>query len=130
MDSARSSPSILVVEDDNQFRRYLAEVLGNEGFTVRLAENGSRALAVLAEELVDVVLTDLVMPEQDGVSLIRSLRRLYPALRIIAMSGRGRTDLSMDSLNLVRLLGADRTLEKPFAIAELREALLAVLTRH
>jgi DNA-binding response OmpR family regulator len=130
MESVRARPSILVVEDDVQFRRYLAEVLDNEGYLVRLADSGVTALEALGESTVDVVLTDLVMPGQDGVSLIRALRRSYPALHIVAMSGRGRTDLSMDSLNLVRLLGADCTLEKPFSMAELRHALAVVFTRH
>lgn len=130
MDSGRALPAILVVEDDVQFRRYLAELLESEGFAVRLAENGVAAQAALAQVSVDVVLTDLVMPDQDGVSLIRALRRQYPALHIVAMSGRGRTDLSMDSLDLVRLLGADQTLEKPFSVEELRQALAAGLVRH
>lgn len=121
---------ILVVEDDVQFRRYLAEVLDNEGYEVVLAENGVAAQKLMGETAVDVVLTDLVMPDQDGISLIRSLRKQQPALPVLAMSGRGRTDLSMDSLALVKLLGADATLEKPFTLIALRLALSAVLTRH
>lgn len=130
MNAASNARSILVVEDDPQFRRYLAEVLEDAGFQVSLADNGSSALTALGENPVDLVLTDLVMPGQDGVSLIAALRKQRPALRIVAMSGRSRTDLTVDSLDLVRLLGADATLQKPFSPAELEMTLAKLFTRH
>jgi CheY-like chemotaxis protein len=122
--------SILVVEDDAQFRRFLVEVLEDAGYAVNVAGGGAAALAQLASQPVDVVLTDLVMPGQDGISLIRVLRKTRPDLPIIAMSGRGRTGLHMDSLELVRLLGADGTLQKPFTAEVLETALRQVLSRH
>ena len=122
--------SILVVEDDAQFRRFLVEVLEDAGFTVSVAGGGAAALAQLESAPVDVVLTDLVMPGQDGISLIRALRKTRPDLRIIAMSGRGRTGLHTDSLGLVRLLGADTTLQKPFNAEVLETALRQVLSKH
>lgn len=130
MDVGSRAYSILVVEDDPQFRRYLAEVLEDAGFNVRLAECGNTALTALNEGTVDLVLTDLVMPGQDGVSLIAALRRRDPDMRIIAMSGRSRTDLTVDSLDLVRVLGADATLQKPFSPEELENTLAKLLTRH
>lgn len=130
MAAGSNGRSILVVEDDPQFRRYLAEVLEDAGFQVQLAECGSTALDVLSQHTVDLVLTDLVMPGQDGVSLIAALRRQRPTLRIVAMSGRSRTDLTVDSLDLVRVLGADATLQKPFSPADLEVTLAKILTRH
>lgn len=123
-------PSILIVEDDEQLRRYLAEALAAEGYMIHTAAHGIEALTWLKTNKPTVVLTDLVMPEQDGVSLIRAIRRQLPDQRIVAMSGRGRTDISMDSLQLVQLLGADQTLEKPFTLGELTAALAQVLPRH
>jgi len=92
--------------------------------------NGDEAEAWLETSTADVVLTDLVMPEQDGVALIASIKRRFPSLPVVAMSGRGRTDLSIDSLALVRVLGADATLEKPFGLAELERTIAWVLARH
>ncbi len=128
--SAAIAHAILVVEDDAQLRRYLAEVLEDAGYQVLLADCGSSALDVMAQARVDVVLTDLVMPGQDGVSLIAALRKQQPGLRIIAMSGRSRTDLVMDSLDMVRVLGADATLQKPFSPEDLEMTLAGVLPRQ
>lgn len=124
------SRSILVVEDDEQLLRYLAEVLEDAGYQVRLADSGNKAMALLEEAPVDVVLTDLVMPGKDGISLIADLRRAGPGTRIVAMSGRNRTALAVDSLDMVRVLGADATLAKPFSAEALEATLSEVLTRH
>ncbi|MFN3586759.1 MAG: response regulator transcription factor [Moraxellaceae bacterium] len=121
---------VLVVEDDHSLRQYLAEALTECGYAVVPLENGDEAEAWLETSTADVVLTDLVMPEQDGVALIASIKRRFPSLPVVAMSGRGRTDLTIDSLALVRVLGADATLEKPFGLAELERTIAWVLARH
>lgn len=127
---------VLLVEDDASLRDYLKEALGECGYTVMAVENGEAAQHYLShvqglqDQAVDVVLTDLVMPEHDGVALVADLKRRFPALPVVAMSGRGRTDLSIDSLSLVRLLGADATLEKPFGLAELERTMAWVLRCH
>lgn len=127
MDVANRARSILVVEDDDQLRRFLDEVLDDAGYQVQQAENGQRALEILQDNAFDIVLTDLVMPGQDGIGLITALRRFNPDQPIIAMSGRSKTELEMDSLDMVKVLGANVTLQKPFSIEELEQALGQVL---
>lgn len=120
---------VLIVEDDPMLRRYLAAALQECGYEVVLAANGEEALRMLRECPVDVVLTDVLMPEQDGVALMAELKRVQPDLPVVAMSGRGRVDLSIDSLALMKALGADATLEKPFGFAELERTMAFVLDK-
>lgn len=124
-----ASSCVLIVEDDPMLRRYLEAALQECGYEVVLAANGEEALRVLCECSVDVVLTDVLMPEQDGVALMAELKRQQPDLPVVAMSGRGRVDLSIDSLALMKALGADATLEKPFGFAELERTMAFVLAK-
>lgn len=121
---------ILVVEDDPQLSAFLLEVLSDSGYEVVLAGNGREAQQQLQRGRVDLLITDLVMPEQDGVSLIAAIKMRSPDLKIIAMSGRSKTDLDIDSLQLVRVLGADVTLQKPFSIEMLEAAIAQVVGAH
>lgn len=121
---------ILVVEDDQQLSEFLVDVLSASGYGVTVAHNGREALEVMEKRIFDLLITDIVMPEKDGVSLIASLKKSNPKLRIIAMSGRSKTDLEIDSLQLVRVLGADVTLQKPFSIEELEGAIARVSGLH
>lgn len=119
---------VLIVEDDPMLRRYLEEALLECGYAIIATANGEEAARVLLEQHVDAVLTDVLMPEQGGVSLIAELKRQQPDLPVVAMSGRGRIDLSIDSLALMRALGADATLEKPFAFTELERTMAFVIS--
>ncbi|HEX6592421.1 MAG TPA: response regulator [Moraxellaceae bacterium] len=123
-------PHVLIVEDDPMLRRYLEEALQACGYEIHSAGNGEEAAQWLSTHEVDAVLTDVLMPEQDGVKLVAELKRHKPQLPLVAMSGRGRTDLSIDSLSLMKALGADATLEKPFSLNELERTLAFVLTKH
>ncbi len=118
---------ILVVEDDDLLREFLLEILRAGGYEVLAASHGEEALQCLRAQAIDILVTDLVMPQCDGVALIAQTKRHHPQLRIIAMSGRSRNDLDVDSLQLVRALGADVTLQKPFTIEQM-EAAIAQLT--
>lgn len=118
---------VLIVEDDPLLRRYLEDALQECGYETHSAENGREAAEWLQSHQVDLVLTDVLMPEQDGVHLVAELKRLRSSLPVVAMSGRGRADLSVDSLSLVRAMGVEATLEKPFSLAELERTLAFVL---
>jgi CheY-like chemotaxis protein len=81
---------------------------------------------VLASGPVDVVVSDIIMPEVDGIGLLLKLRKQYPQLRVIVISGGGRTQ-NVDFLRMAKTLGADMALAKPFTPEELQRAVQAVL---
>ena len=93
------------------------------------ADSGKDALQVCRTEPPDLVLTDLIMPDTDGMEVIRELRRSAPDVKIIAMSGGGRVD-ALDYLWIARRLGAVCTLNKPFQTGELVEAIDRALSEN
>ena len=110
--------SILVIDDEQLIRLQIRSALEFEGFTVHEAADGNEGLTRIALDRPDVVITDILMPDKEGIETILELRRLYPKIRIIAISGGGRTG-NKDFLRTAKHLGADRTLAKPFGLAEL-----------
>lgn len=108
------SCSILVIDDEPALREILSRVLIDAGHRVTGAGNGKEASKVLAAATFDIVLTDVIMPEKDGMQVISELRKKFPGIRIIAMSGGGH--VSRDQyLKIAKGLGAHAVLEKPFA---------------
>lgn len=120
--------SVLVVDDEPAVRELLRLVLERDGHTVMEAGNGRKAMRALRDAQVDVVITDIIMPEQEGMETISEIRRLRPEIKIIAMSGGGRR-LTMDFLPMATRLGADMTFEKPFKPTELAAAVADLLAR-
>lgn len=117
---------ILVVDDEAPIRVLLARILTAEGYEVQCVENGAHALRYLAQHSVQLVITDLIMPEIEGLETIREIRRLYRGVRVIAMSGGGRFTPE-GYLAIALELGADRVFGKPFAKKELLEAVHGLL---
>jgi CheY-like chemotaxis protein len=120
-------PTILLVDDNDQYRTMLNAVLTFAGYEVSEARNGKEALRIYHEWPADLVITDLVMPEKEGLELIRELRGQYPEARIIAISGGGRLN-PVDYLELATEFGARKVLPKPFTNHQLIEAVKACLT--
>lgn len=118
---------ILLVEDDDALRLTLRRSLERAGYETVEAAHGREALARLAEGPVDLVITDIVMPEMEGVELILQLRRSHPRLPVIAMSGGGRTG-GDEYLKLARAGGAAKLLAKPFKPEQLLLAVREVLS--
>jgi CheY-like chemotaxis protein len=118
--------SILLVDDDDQFRTMLSEVLTDAGYQVQEASNGQQALKLYESQPTDLVITDLVMPEKEGLEMIVEFRQLYSGAKIIAMSGGGRGG-SQATLKMARAFGAQRVLAKPFSHQEILEAVSQVL---
>lgn len=109
---------ILVIDDELVIRRALAIMLANVGHKVETAEDGRAGLELLARESFDLVLTDILMPEMDGVETMRKLRALPSPPKIVAMSGG--VQLSREDFpRAAELLGADGALSKPFRAREL-----------
>ena len=105
--------SILIVDDEPGIRELLTMILEAAGHSVVVAEDGMEAPKVMASRAIDVVITDLLMPERDGLEFITEVRKKYPAVKIIAMSGGGR--IARDSyLRIAKNFGAHLLLEKPF----------------
>ena len=118
--------SILVVDDEPGIRDLLSMMLEVAGHSVVTAEDGLQAPKVLASTPVDIVITDLLMPERDGLEFITEVRKKYPNLKIIAMSGGGH--IARDSyLRIAKNFGAHLLLEKPFTQAGVLAAVETVL---
>jgi CheY-like chemotaxis protein len=115
---------ILLIEDDLKFRPIVRAALEKAGHVVTEAGNGKEGIAKYHADPADVVITDLVMPEKEGIETIMALRRDFPSVKIIAMSGSAH---SGTYLHLAKQLGARRTLGKPFAAEELLGAIDAAL---
>jgi CheY-like chemotaxis protein len=117
---------ILVIDDDKMLHRVLKEILHFLGHEVRQAFDGKEGVRMCRESPPDLVLTDIMMPEQDGLQTIRELRRFCPEVKIIAMSGGSHVLPELDALAFASRFGARQVLHKPFAHDELRAALNAV----
>ena len=109
---------ILVIDDDHMVRYALSKILQRNGYDVVTASDGKRGMALLRDELPDLVITDIIMPEQEGIETIGLIKRQYPQMKIIAISGGGRIR-NVDFLQMARSLGADEVLPKPFDAEEL-----------
>jgi len=111
-------PAILLVEDDRDLREMLKTSLSRRGFTVLEAVNGKDAIIRFKPAITDMVVTDLIMPDEDGLKVIMQFREKKPAIKIIAISGGGKAGPG-SYLNLAKALGADAIFSKPFSLNDL-----------
>lgn len=119
---------ILLIDDDRDLRTMLTRALVRFGYSVTEADNGREALARLETTTFDLLVTDIIMPDMEGIELILKLRRSMPQLPVIAMSAGGR--IGPDSyLSLARRSGAAVTLVKPFGLDEFIAAVKTVLEK-
>jgi len=109
---------ILVIDDDPVLRRVITLALEGAGHSVLRCENGKKAIDFLAHEHADLLITDIIMPEMDGVETVRAALQLRPDLPILAMSGGGSFDPA-DYLGIAQAFGATAVLSKPFRPADL-----------
>lgn len=128
--TAEAPPSVLLVDDDPDFRGMVRIAFLRAGYTVHEAENGNAALEVLAGHPVDLVVTDIIMPEADGYEIILRLKTQQSRPPLIAVTG-GSLRLRLELPGMARLLGAEAAFEKPVDLkALLAEAGRLVATRR
>jgi len=120
---------ILVIDDDRSILELLRSLLTLEGHEVESAADGREGLRRFREEPADLVVTDLMMPEVEGIEMIRTLRAIDAEVPILAMSGDAGVDRS-GLLRAARHLGASRTLPKPFANQALCDAIRELLEKR
>jgi CheY-like chemotaxis protein len=113
---------LLVVDDDLPFRTRVCRALRERGYVAIEAANGAEALTLIRSRTPDVIVTDIMMPDGDGIEFISAVRRSGLPSRILAVSG-SRDIRSLDFLKMAEKLGADASLRKPFTLDELLEAL-------
>jgi len=117
---------ILVIDDDEMYRAMLVKFFSHAGYDVSSAENGKEGLKIQQENPADLILTDIVMPEMEGIQTIIELGKYQPRPKIIAISGGGR--IGPDQyLQMATRLGAQKGFSKPFKTAELLAAVEELL---
>jgi DNA-binding response OmpR family regulator len=117
---------ILVIDDALSSLVLIEEYLNMDGQTVVTCQAGRQALKVASAEPFDLVITDIYMPDKDGLEVIGDLRKYHPKLPIIAVTG---AEGAKDMRFVAKTLGASSTLHKPFTCEELREAIESTLSR-
>lgn len=120
-------PKILIIDDDESFRKMVHTTLTSLGHEVVEACHGREGLRILGNGSYDLTITDLIMPEKEGVETILEIQRKYPKQKIIAMSGGGRIN-SAELLNIAGKLCNVPTLAKPFSRQQLSDAILMALS--
>ncbi|HEC12462.1 MAG TPA: response regulator [Acidiferrobacteraceae bacterium] len=115
-------PRVLIVDDEESVRVMVAAMIKPDGYNVTEAASGAEACDACKESPVDLIITDIVMPEKNGIDLIRYVKKEYPDIAVIAISGGGGIEGRYDYLEIARLVGADNILKKPFELRELRSA--------
>lgn len=113
---------ILIIDDESHVRKYLRILLQKEGYLTEEAPDGEKGLMLQRKNPADLVITDLIMPEKEGIETIREMKRDFPNVKIIAISGGGRVHTA-DYLKIAQHIGANRVFPKPF---EKNEILAAV----
>ena len=123
--------SILIVDDEEDIRDALTMVLESAGYDVKVASNGNEAVELQREQPADLIITDIIMPQKDGVSTIKEIRQEFPGIRIIAISGGGGVQpveyvpeaiTTTAYLAAAKQAGADRVFTKPFERKDLIKA--------
>jgi DNA-binding response OmpR family regulator len=123
-----NTPKILIIDDDDDFRSMLCDLLTREDYVVTEATDGKDGMRKFREKSPDLIITDIIMPEQDGTGLIMELNLLKSTTPIIAISGGGRKT-GDDYLEVARIFGANKIFEKPLNNNEFIEAVNDLLKK-
>lgn len=115
-------PSVLIVDDEEAIRRLIRSTLEQAGYRVQEAADGKEGLSHYRQSPTDLVIMDILMPDQDGLESILTLRREFPDAKIMAITGGSDMIGILNFLDVARMLGARRTLQKPFEMHQLLDA--------
>lgn len=132
MTTPHSNSRVLVIDDNTDLRELIGSALSHAGYAVTLARDGNKAVQAQRSQAADLAITDIFMPDQDGIETILQFKKEFPATPIIAMSGGTKyatRGSGVDYLSTARKFGADRLLHKPFDINELLEAVAEMLSK-
>jgi DNA-binding response OmpR family regulator len=121
---------ILLVDDDAAVRAMLRLTLTHFGHVVIEARDGQEGLALFASSNADVLITDIVMPEKEGLAFLMELRAMDHRVKIIAISGGGRLQAASDYLHMAKQMGATRVFQKPFSNGALLGAITELLAEQ
>ena len=121
-------PSVLIVDDEEAIRRLIRSTLEQAGYHVQEAADGKQGLSQYRQAPADLVIMDILMPDQDGLESILTLRREFPNAKIMAITGGSDMIGILNFLDVARMLGACRTLQKPFEMQQLLDAVQAEIT--
>jgi DNA-binding response OmpR family regulator len=121
------SHRILLIENDAAARGAVSRMLEHDGHTVVSVGSATLGLRILEDDHFEIIITDVAIPDTDGMDLLRVLRRMALAAKVVAMSGGGRGGTA-GYLELAANLGADATLSKPFSADELREVVTDLMS--
>lgn len=112
---------ILVIDDEKDILLMVKKMMERSGYEVDIALNGEQGLRLFKQHDFDLIITDIIMPDKEGIELIMELKKIHSGTRIVAMSGGGR--LSAEGyLDMAKRLGADRIFQKPFSQSEMVKA--------
>jgi DNA-binding NtrC family response regulator len=111
--------SVLVADDQAPIRNLITDGLGKAGHRVVTADNGDDAIKRAKEQPFDLLITDIVMPDADGLDVIRACKKAQPEIRVLAISGGGKYMESADCLKIAEGLGAHAAVMKPFTWEQL-----------
>ncbi len=122
----QSMSRILVIDDNTSVREAVCEMLQQAGYETISVENGRSAVQIHRRDPVDLIITDLFMPDTDGLEIIYQFRQEFPEVKIIAVSGGGSRGL-VELLAVAKKMGAQRALMKPFSWEDLSAAIHELL---
>lgn len=118
---------ILIIDDEAQFRSLVRSLLERYGYEVLEAEDGEKGIQVFQKQSADLIITDIVMPNKEGLETIMELKKNHPGVKIIAVSGGGR--IGPESyLRLAERFGAARVFTKPFDLQDFLQAIKEILS--
>lgn len=120
---AKNAARILIVDDEENARMALTRLLAKEGFLVDSVANGYEALNYLRQQVVNIIVTDINMPEMDGITFLRELNKNFPKMNVIMITAYGGVESYLEAMNL----GAFEYINKPVKIDELKLILKKVL---